>query len=86
MEYMVIILLLFIILLITEKVNSLQAQVRSMKYTLEQIANQFGVPEHPINNELRILRTEGKKIEAVKEARRVLGLSLKEAKEYVEAL
>ncbi|MCM3342475.1 MULTISPECIES: ribosomal protein L7/L12 [unclassified Paenibacillus] len=86
MEYMVIILLLFIIILITEKVNNLQAQVRSMKFTLEQIGNQIGVPEHPVNNELRFLVTEGKKIEAIKEARRMFGLSLKEAKQYVEAL
>lgn len=57
-----------------------------MKLTLDQITNVIEIPEHPINNQLRLLLKEGKDIQAIKEARTVLGLSLLEAKQYIENL
>ncbi|MEH6937340.1 hypothetical protein V7056_05670 [Bacillus sp. JJ664] len=57
-----------------------------MKVTLDQVANVIDIPEHPINNELRKLIKEGKEIQAIKEAKTVLGLSLLEAKQYVDEL
>ena len=39
-----------------------------------------------IDSELRALVAEGKKVQAVKKVRMVLGLSLLEAKEYVDSL
>lgn len=53
---------------------------------MEKVADQVNVPEHPINETLRELLKEGKKVQAVKEARQVLGLSLLEANQYVDGL
>lgn len=71
-------------LLIT--VIKLDGRVKGMKYTLDQISKLTDVPEMPINNELRQLLDEGNDIQAVKRVRETLGLSLIEAKEYVDAL
>ena len=90
MEYIFIGVLLVIIFLLTttviEKLNRLETRFKSMKATLDQVANQVKVPEHPINDELRKLLKEGKNVQAVKEVRVVLGLSLLEAKLYIDAL
>ncbi|WP_257351353.1 hypothetical protein [Pseudalkalibacillus decolorationis] len=68
------------------KVTNLQDRLKTMRYTLNQIADQVGVPEHPVNEQIRALVKDGKNIEAIKEARKALGLSLIEAKEYVDSL
>ncbi|MBC6970914.1 ribosomal protein L7/L12, partial [Bacillus sp. Xin] len=47
---------------------------------------QIGIPEHEVNEELRQLVRDGEKIEAIKKAREVLGLSLLEAKNYIDSL
>lgn len=82
---MVIIIFLFITT-VSSKLNSLETRVKSLKVTLDQVANQVDVPEQPINDKLRKLLKEGKEVKAVKEARKVLGLSLLEAKQYVDKL
>lgn len=71
---------------VSSKFSSLESQVKNLKMTLEQIANQLAVLERSINDKLRDLVKEGKDIQAVKEARQVLGLSLLEAKQYVDGL
>ncbi|AKF95311.1 hypothetical protein [Brevibacillus laterosporus] len=100
MELAIIMVLVCIVLLLAEKVNRLQNQLKRMDVILQQIAAQVGVTDysehtkpnnnvvlnHPVNAKLITLLSEGKQIEAIKEARLVLGLSLKEAKEYVERL
>ncbi|XRG79024.1 ribosomal protein L7/L12 [Rossellomorea sp. GAMAL-10_SWC] len=90
MEYMFIgILLVIVFVLITtviDKLNKLEKRLNNIKATLDQVANVLEVPEHPINDELRKLLKEGKEIQAIKEVRNVLGLSLIEAKQYVDAL
>ncbi|QIC04363.1 hypothetical protein GOP56_01355 [Brevibacillus sp. 7WMA2] len=100
MELTIIMVLVCIVLLLVEKVNRLQNQLKRMNVILQQIAAQVGVTNysestkpnnnvvlnHPINAKLHRLLAEGKQIEAIKEARIELGLSLKEAKEYVERL
>ncbi|MGG0754705.1 ribosomal protein L7/L12 [Brevibacillus laterosporus] len=100
MEFGLIMALLGIVFLLLEKVSSLQKQLKKMDVILQQIATQVGVPDysditksssigvqnHPINTKLSRLLSEGKKIEAIKEVRKELGLSLKEAKDYVERL
>ena len=90
MEYIFIGVLLVIIFLLStiviDKLNRLETRFKSMKATLDQVANQVEVPEHPINDELRKLLKEGKTVQAVKEVREVLGLSLLEAKQYIDAL
>lgn len=57
-----------------------------MNSTLNKIAKQVGVPKPDIDNELRALVSEGKRVQAVKKVRMVSGLSLIEAKEYVDSL
>lgn len=71
---------------VSGKLDSLESKVKNLKVTLEQIAKQMEVPEHPINDKLRNLVKEGKDVQAVKEARQVLELSLLEAKQYVDNL
>lgn len=86
MEYIILGVLLVIIFMLYDKLTKLEMRFKSMKATLDQIALQVEIPEHPINDELRKLLKEGKDIQAVKKAREVLGLSLLEAKQYVDAL
>ncbi|MFF2879200.1 hypothetical protein ACFVR2_23195 [Gottfriedia sp. NPDC057991] len=82
-------LLIIVFVLITtviDKLNKLENRMKNLKITLDQIATVIKVPEHPINNELRKLMNEGKEIQAIREVRTVLGLSLLEAKHYVHDL
>ena len=81
-----VVIILVLITTVSSKLNSLETQIKSMKFTLDQVAKQVDVPEHPINEKLRRLLKEGKGVQAVKEARQVLGLSLLEAKQYVDDL
>lgn len=81
-----VVLIIMIFSTVSSKFKSLESQIKNMKFTLEQIANQMEVPEHPINDKLRNLVTGGKDVQAVKEARQVFGLSLLEAKQYVDDL
>ncbi|MGE6204570.1 hypothetical protein [Guptibacillus hwajinpoensis] len=71
---------------ISAQMNSLSVRMKSMNDHLNRMAQHMDLPEHPINNELRELMKEGKMVEAVKKAREVFGLSLLEAKEYVDGL
>lgn len=86
MEYIIFGVLFVIIFLLYDKLTKLEMRFKRMKATLDQIALQVEVPEHPINDELRKLLKEGKDVQAVKKVREVLGLSLLEAKQYVDAL
>ncbi|MEK3797052.1 hypothetical protein MHI18_02165 [Peribacillus sp. FSL H8-0477] len=86
MEYLILGILFVIIFMLYDKLTKLEMRFKRMKAALDQIALQVEVPEHPINDELRILLKEGKDVQAVKKAREVLGLSLLEAKQYVDAL
>lgn len=90
MEYTFLGLLLVIVFVliktVIDKLNKIENRMKNIKVTLDQIATVVEVPEHPINNELRKLLKEGKEIQAIKEVRTILGLSLLEAKQYVDAL
>lgn len=86
LEYIIFGVLFVIIFMLYDKLTKLEMRFKRMKATLNQIELQVEVPEHPINDELRILLKEGKDVQAVKKAREVLGLSLLEAKQYVDAL
>lgn len=79
-------LILFIGVYLLFAVNKLDGRVKNMNYNLEQISKKVDVPEKPINNELRELLDEGNDVEAVKKVRETMGLSLVEAKQYVDAL
>ena len=81
-----VVIIFVLITTVSSKLNSLETRIKSLKFTLDQVANQVDVPEHPINKKLRRLLKEGKGVQAVKETRQVLGLSLLEAKQYVDDL
>ncbi|PEJ53291.1 hypothetical protein CN692_21325 [Bacillus sp. AFS002410] len=87
MEYLFIGLLFIIFMLsITNRLNALEKRLKYISTKLDLVAAQVKVPEHPINDELRKLKQDGEIIKAVREARNVFGLSLLEAKQYVDNL
>ncbi|PEL13080.1 hypothetical protein [Bacillus sp. AFS017336] len=87
MEYLFVGLLFIIFMLsITNRLNALEKRLKYISTKLDQVAAQVKVPEHPINDELRKLKQDGEIIKAVREARNVFGLSLLEAKQYVDNL
>ncbi|RED32209.1 hypothetical protein [Paenibacillus sp. VMFN-D1] len=53
---------------------------------INQLTQQSGLPEHPINDELRQLIKEGEDVKAIKKAKETLGFSLLEGKEYIDKL
>ncbi|MDR0232610.1 MAG: hypothetical protein LBI82_10895 [Dysgonamonadaceae bacterium] len=71
---------------IDSRINKIDNNIKGIKYTLDQISKQVDVPENPINNELRQLLHAGDDIKAIKRVREALGLSLLEAKQYVDSL
>ncbi|MFB5089584.1 hypothetical protein PGC35_20780 [Psychrobacillus sp. PGGUH221] len=86
MEYILIIISFLIIIDLSAKVDKLKGRIKRMQYTLDQLTKQLGLPENPINDELRKLIKEGEDVKAIKEARETLGLSLLEGKEYIDKL
>ncbi|GIO26022.1 hypothetical protein [Ornithinibacillus bavariensis] len=79
-------LILFIVLYLLNEVVKLNSRVKGLKYTLDKIYKQADVPNNALDNELKQLLNEGKDVKGVKRARETLGLSLIEAKQYVDAL
>ena len=78
-----------LLIYILTAINQLRDEIKSTNSTLESIAKQIGVPDKIIENiddELKNLIKEGKKVKAVKRYREVTGLGLKESKEYVDSL
>lgn len=70
----------------SSKISSLEAKVKGLKDILQQISTHMKIPEHSINDELREMVKEGNDVLAVKKVREVLGLSLLEAKQYIDDL
>ncbi|MDW0117215.1 hypothetical protein QTL97_09720 [Sporosarcina thermotolerans] len=71
------------IMVIVWKINR---RVTGIKHILDQLSKQYGVPENPINDELRKLISQGEAIKAEKIARKTLGLSMLEGMQYVDDL
>jgi len=76
----------YLIFRLGAQMNSLSLQMKKMNDHLDRMAQHMGLPEHHINEELRELVREGRMVEAVKRTREVFGLSLVEAKQYVDGL
>jgi predicted Holliday junction resolvase-like endonuclease len=66
MEYFLIIIAFLVIINLTAKVNKLEDRIKGMQYSLDQVTKQAGLPENPVNDELRELIKEGKDVKAVK--------------------
>ena len=86
MEYILIILSFLIIISLSAKVEKLEGRIKRIQFTLDQLTQQSGLPENPINDELRKLIKDGEDVKAIKKARETLGLSLLEGKEYIDKL
>lgn len=80
----ILILLIFIYLLYT--VIKLNSRIKDLEHKLKLASKQTDLPENPINNELKQLLKEGNDVKAIKKVRETLGLSLVEAKQYIDAL
>ena len=76
---------LFICIYLLSTVVKLNSRIKKLENTLKQISNQIDIPES-INEELLQLIEEGKDVKAVKIARELLGLSLIDAKQYIDTL
>ena len=84
--YIFVFYVLFTCIYLLSTVNKLNNRVKGLEYTLEQMSKQVDIPENPINNELRQMLIEGNDIKAVKRVRETLGLTLLEAKKYIDVL
>ena len=78
------VLICFICIYLLFSVIRLNGRVKGLKYIMDQISKQMSVTDNPLNNELRQLLNEGNDIKAIKRTRETLGLSLIEAKQYVD--
>lgn len=67
-------------------INQLRNDIKRTNKTLEKISKQIGVPETSVDDEIKSLVIDGKKIEAIKMYRQTTGLRLKEAKEQIDLL
>jgi hypothetical protein len=61
------------------------AQHRTTIEMLRFVVKQMGL-SNPLDIEIQNLKTQGKKIDAIKKARKFYGLTLREAKDYVDSL
>ncbi|MEH7118956.1 hypothetical protein V7128_16305 [Neobacillus vireti] len=79
------------ILLANKVIDSLllRSEIAQLNVTLDKIAKHIGVSDTvtpELNEELKSLIVEGKRIKAIKRYRIVTGLGLKESKNYIDSL
>ncbi|MEC2074155.1 hypothetical protein [Alkalihalophilus marmarensis] len=82
MDYIILFILSFILL----SISTTDRRLKKIEYKLDRISEQVGVTGLPVDDEIRELLKKGQTVEAVKLARDELGLSLIEAKKYVDGL
>lgn len=70
----------------SSQLTQLTNEAKKTNSLLQKIAKQVGVPEPPVDEEIRALLAKGKKIPAIKRYREISGAGLKEAKEYIDSL
>lgn len=79
--------MLFIILIISLTApNGPDPRIKLINKKLDRIMEHLGMEEENIDEELMDLLREGKMVAAVKRQREETGMSLKEAKEYIDEL
>lgn len=71
---------------VDERMKSMEKRIKTMEATIRQFTADGEVTEPAVNDELRKLVAQGKNVEAIKQAREAFGLSLLEAKQYVDSL
>ncbi|MEQ7173114.1 ribosomal protein L7/L12 [Enterococcus innesii] len=80
------ILLLTIIVLLLASSDPSDAKIKHMDKKLDQIMDYLGIEDVNIDEELKELIADNKKIPAIKRLRQETGMGLEEAKEYVDNL
>lgn len=75
-----------LLLCISSAISQLRNDIKHTNSILEKIAKQIGVPEPPVDDEIKTLIAEGEKIKAIKRYREITGVGLKEAKDYIDKL
>ncbi|MGE7827693.1 winged helix-turn-helix transcriptional regulator [Paenibacillus sp. NPDC093718] len=84
--YVLIILVVLVGLMVSSRMTAMEKRMKQQQNTLNQIANQLGIPEPPVHDHVRQLLADGQDIKAIKIVREELGLSLVEAKQYVDTI
>ncbi|RWR06124.1 hypothetical protein QNH23_17055 [Siminovitchia fortis] len=67
-----------------KRLIKLEKKLEAMQEVLNQAAEKWQLSGPPINDQLQKLLKEGKEVEAVRMAMKGLGLSLEEAKKYID--
>ncbi len=86
MDMWIIALLIIIIVILVGSSNSSEFEIKYMDKKLDRIMEHLGIEDINIDEELIELLSEEKNIPAIKRLREETGMSLKEAKEYVDNL
>ncbi|MCT1403225.1 winged helix-turn-helix transcriptional regulator [Paenibacillus sp. p3-SID867] len=84
--YVLIIFVVLVGLMVSSRMTAMEKRMKQQQNTLNQIANQLGIPEPPVLDHVKQLLADGQDIKAIKIVREELGLSLVEAKQYVDAI
>ncbi|ETT65764.1 hypothetical protein MHI43_04740 [Paenibacillus sp. FSL H8-0457] len=87
MEIILLIILVVLVgLMASSRMTDLEKRMKRQQATLNQISSHLGIPERPVPAEVKRLVQDGQDIKAIKTVREELGLSLVEAKQYVDAI
>lgn len=86
MQNVIIGILLVAIFILIISVNELKTGMEKMNLTLYRLSKEAGVIDPSIDEELRNLIKEGKRVKAIKKVREAWGFSLLDAKKYVDNL
>ncbi|WP_433938460.1 hypothetical protein [Paenibacillus lautus] len=87
MEIILLIILVVLVgLVASSRMTAIEKRMKRQQATLNQIASHLGIPEPPVPAEVKQLLQDGQDIKAIKTVREELGLSLVEAKQYVDAI
>lgn len=82
---LIVVILLGIALMFYSKLAMVEERVKRQDRLLERLLKHMEI-ETPVSEEVLALLRKGKEVQAVKEARERFGLSLLEAKQYVDQL
>ncbi|MCR1899968.1 ribosomal protein L7/L12 [Irregularibacter muris] len=93
MEYISIVLVIFLFVIFSTNINEIQENQKQIKSKLDRIIEHLGLPQstgiyidEKLKEELIELHKKNKKVRAIKKLREATGMGLKEAKEYVDSL
>ncbi|WP_426445844.1 hypothetical protein ACP26L_20365 [Paenibacillus sp. S-38] len=86
MEQWIIWTLFAAVIVLSEAVLRMNRRIKRSDYLLQSMMDGARAPEYHLEEELRQLIRDKDKIKAIKRAQQRMGLTLREAKEYVESL